>query len=152
MEMHDVDVTVIGAGIAGATAAAALAADRRVALIEAEEAAGYHTTGRSAAVWILNYGPPDVRVLSGLSRQFFEHPPAGFAETPLMARRAVVFMAPEAQRAELAAALAEGQGLREIDVAALCRRVPALRPDYAVAAASRKTLSTWTLPRFTRAS
>ena len=69
MDTHDFDVAVIGAGIAGSTAAAALAADRRVALIEAEEAAGYHSTGRSAALWILNYGPPDVRTLSGLSRR-----------------------------------------------------------------------------------
>jgi D-arginine dehydrogenase len=135
MDTHDVDVTVIGAGIAGSTAAAALAADRRVALIEAEEAAGYHSTGRSAAVWILNYGPPDVRTLTGLSRAFFEHPPAGFTETPLMSRRPVVFMAPEAQRPLLAAMLAEGQGLREIAVAELRQRVPALRPDYAAAAA-----------------
>jgi D-arginine dehydrogenase len=135
MDTHDFDVTVIGAGIAGATAAAALAADRRVALIEAEEAAGYHSTGRSAALWILNYGPPDVRTLSGLSRVFFEHPPAGFAEVPLMSRRPVVFLAPESQRAQFAEMLAEGQGLREISVAELRRRVPALRPDYAVAAA-----------------
>ena len=58
------DVVVIGAGIAGATAAAHLSATHRVALVEAEDAAGYHTTGRSAALWILNYGPPDVRVLT----------------------------------------------------------------------------------------
>lgn len=135
MDMHDVAVTVIGAGIAGATAAAALAADHRVALIEAEEAAGYHSTGRSAAVWILNYGPADVRALSALSRPFFEHPPAGFAEAPLMARRAVTFLAPESQRADLAAALAEGQGLRAISPTALRAHVPALRPDYAIGAA-----------------
>jgi D-arginine dehydrogenase len=135
MDTHDFDAAVIGAGIAGSAAAAALAADRRVALIEAEEAAGYHTTGRSAAVWILNYGPPDVRTLSGLSRPFFEHPPAGFAEVPLMSQRPVVFMAPEAQRPQLETMLAEGVGLREISVADLRQRVPALRPDYAVAAA-----------------
>lgn len=135
MDTHDVDVTVIGAGIAGATAAAMLSADRRVALIEAEEAAGYHSTGRSAALWILNYGPPDVRTLSGLSRAFFERPPEGFAEVPLMSRRPVVFLAPEAQRPALAAMLAEGQGLHEISIAELRQRVPALRPDYAAAAA-----------------
>ncbi len=135
MDTHDIDVAVIGAGIAGSTAAAMLSADRRVALIEAEEAAGFHSTGRSAALWILNYGPPDVRTLSGLSRPFFEHPPAGFTEVPMMSRRPVVFLAPEAQRTQLAAMLAEGQGLREISIAELRQRVPALRPDYAVAAA-----------------
>jgi len=135
MDTHDVDVVVIGAGIAGSTAAAALAADRLVALIEAEEAAGYHSTGRSAALWILNYGPPDVRTLSALSRRFFEHPPAGFAEVPLMAPRTVVFLARADQQAELAAMLAEGNGLREAPVEDISRMVPALRPGYAAAAA-----------------
>ena len=135
MDTHNVDVTVIGAGIAGATAAAALAADRRVALIEMEEAAGYHTTGRSAAIWVQNYGPPDVRALSALSRRFFEAPPSGFAEVPLMTRRGVVLLASASQQADLAAILAQGQGLREIAIAELCRRVPAIRQDYVAAAA-----------------
>ena len=135
MDTHEFDVAVIGAGIAGSSAAAALAADRRVALIEAEEVAGYHSTGRSAAVWILNYGPPDVRTLTGLSRPFFEQPPAGFTDVPLMSRRPVVFLAPEDQRAELAAMLAQGLGLREAGIAEIRAMVPALRPDYAVAAA-----------------
>jgi D-arginine dehydrogenase len=135
MDTQDVDVVVIGAGIAGSTAAAALAAHRRVVLIEAEEAAGYHSTGRSAALWILNYGPPDVRTLSGLSRAFFEHAPAGFAEVPLMAQRTVVFLARADQQAELAAMLAEGHGLREASADEIRRMVPALRPGYAAAAA-----------------
>ncbi|HVC60559.1 MAG TPA: FAD-binding oxidoreductase [Acetobacteraceae bacterium] len=135
MDTHDIDATVIGAGIAGATAAAALAADRRVALIEAEEAAGYHSTGRSAAMWLQNYGPPDVRLLSALSRRFFAHPPAGFADVPLMAQRTVVFIARADQRAAFAAMLAEGDGLRETPVAEILRMVAALRPGYAAAAA-----------------
>ena len=135
MDTHDVDVVVIGAGIAGSTAAAALAADRRVALIEAEEAAGYHSTGRSAALWILNYGPPDVRTLSALSRPFFEHPPAGFAEVPLMAQRTVVFLARADQQAELAALMAGGHGLREAGAGEVHRMVGAMRPGYAAGAA-----------------
>jgi D-arginine dehydrogenase len=135
MDTYEIDIAVIGAGIAGTSAAAALAATHRVALIEAEEAAGYHSTGRSAAVWILNYGPHDVRLLTGLSRPFFENPPEGFTETPLMSRRPVVFLAPEDQVAALKAMLDEGIGLRPADVTELRRRVPALRPDYAVAAA-----------------
>ena len=63
MDIVHCDAIVVGAGIAGATVAAHLSADRAVALIEAEEQAGYHSTGRSAAIWYLNYGPPDVRVL-----------------------------------------------------------------------------------------
>jgi D-arginine dehydrogenase len=136
MDTQDVDVTVIGAGIAGSSAAAALAADRRIALIEAEEAAGYHTTGRSAALWMQNYGPPDVRMLSALSRPFFERPPRDLAEVPLMTRRLVVFLARADQQVELAALHAEGSGLRDIPLADVKALVPALRDGYAVAAAA----------------
>ncbi len=135
METHAFDVIVIGAGIAGATCAASLAPTHRVALLEAEEAAGFHSTGRSAAFWILNYGPPDVRVLTGLSRAFFEHPPRGFAAHALTCPRAMVFLAPPEQRARLDAMLRQGIGLREASLAEIARRIPALRPSYAVAAA-----------------
>ena len=106
-----------------------------MALIEAEEAAGYHSTGRSAAIWILNYGPPDVRVLTGLSRPFFEHPPPGFADAPILAHRPVVFLAPPEQRDHLNRLLAEGTGLREASIAEVAAMVPALRPGYAAQAA-----------------
>jgi D-arginine dehydrogenase len=135
METNEFDVIVIGAGIAGATSAAALATDHRVALVEAEEAAGYHSTGRSAAIWIHNYGPPDVRVLTGLSRKFFENPPPGFSDTPLLHRRAVLFLAPTAQQAHLERLLGEGIGLRKLSIDAVRAMVPALKPDYAAAAA-----------------
>lgn len=135
MDTYDFDAVVVGAGIAGASAAAHLAADRRVALIEAEEVAGYHSTGRSAALWVLNYGPRDVRVLTGLSRRFFEAPPPGFTQAPLVRPRAVVFLAPPSQLESLHSALASGDGLREASVAEVAATVPALRPGYAVAAA-----------------
>ncbi len=135
METAQFDVLVIGAGIAGASAAAALAEDRRVALIEAEEHAGYHSTGRSAARWERHYGPPDVRLLTALSRAFFEAPPEGFAETPLMRLRPTLFLATEARRADLARVLAEGGGLHAVSIAEARRLVPALRPGYAAAAA-----------------
>jgi len=135
MDKHEFDVIVVGAGIAGATVAAHLSPDHRVALIEAEEAAGYHTTGRSAAIWIQNYGPPDVRVLTGLSREFFNAPPPGFADAPILNRRSVVFLAPPEQMPGLQRMLAEGTGLRETSVAEIAAMVPALRPGYAVGAA-----------------
>ena len=135
MENTDFDVIVIGAGIAGATAAAQLSTDRKVVLVEAEEAAGYHSTGRSAAIWIQNYGPPDVQVLTRLSRRFFEHPPAGFTDAPVMAHRPVLFLAPAAQTGRLQKLLDDGLGLREIGLPELHAMVPALRPGYASAAA-----------------
>ncbi len=135
METAEFDCIVIGAGIAGASASAFLSEARRVALVEAEEQAGYHSTGRSAAIWIQNYGPRDVRGLTGLSRSFFEAPPPGFADAPLMRQRPVVFLAPPEQEAALESMLGEGIGLKPLPVADLRRMVPALRPDYAKAAA-----------------
>jgi D-arginine dehydrogenase len=135
MDILDFDVVVIGAGIAGATAAAHCAATGRVALMEAEETAGYHSTGRSAAIWIQNYGPPDVRRLSAASRAFFAAPPAGFAEAPLFAQRPVVTIAPAEQAAEMQAMLDAGEGLEPIAVAEVAAMGPPLKAGYAVSAA-----------------
>jgi D-arginine dehydrogenase len=130
MEIHEFHTVVIGAGIAGATVAGQLAAHHRVALLEMEDTPGYHTTGRSAALWLQNYGPADVRALSRLSRPFFEAPPPGFATVPLMRHRPVLFLARPDQSAEMEALLAEGEGLAEITPAEAARRQPALRPGY----------------------
>lgn len=54
------DFAVIGAGIAGASLAAELSAHARVLVLEAEDAPGYHSTGRSAAFWDECYGGPGV--------------------------------------------------------------------------------------------
>ncbi len=135
MENETFDAAVIGAGMAGATAAAHLAADRRVAMLEAEEVAGYHSTGRSAAMFILNYGPPDARVLTGLSRGFFEAPPPGFSDHPLLRRRPALFLARPGETAEIDRMLKEVPGVRPIGAAELKGIVPALKPGYAAAAA-----------------
>lgn len=132
--MHT-DAIVIGAGMAGATAAAALAADRTVALIEAEEAAGYHATGRSAAMWMQNYGPHSVRLLSRMSRAFLKTPPPGFADTPIVSPRAVLYLAPPEQAETLAALVAGGLDVVPIPIEQAHALVPALREGYAVAAA-----------------
>ena len=135
MTPQSFDIAVIGAGMAGASAAAYLSADRRVALIEAEDSAGYHTTGRSAAIWIQNYGPPDVRELSRLSRPFYEAPPSGFSDATLIRRRPVLMLAAHAQLPDLDAALAGGHGLCRMSVAEAEAMVPALRPGYLAGAA-----------------
>ena len=129
------DIIVIGAGMAGASAAAFLSEHRRVALLEAEDAAGYHTTGRSAALWTANYGPDDVRLLTRLSRPFFESPPAGFATGPLMRQRPVLFLATAEQLPALDQTLAAGAGLRRVTPAEAKAMLPALRDDYAAGAA-----------------
>ena len=61
------DILVIGAGMAGCGAAARLAPHARVTVLEMEDRPAYHTTGRSAATFILNYGNAVLRALNAAS-------------------------------------------------------------------------------------
>lgn len=70
-ETRGADVIVIGAGIAGASVAAELSSGMRVIMLDMEAQAGYHTTGRSAAVFAPSYGPVGVRALTRASADFF---------------------------------------------------------------------------------
>jgi D-arginine dehydrogenase len=97
MDQHAFDALFIGAGIAGATAAAHLAASRRVAILAAEESRGCHAIGRSGVIWIRNDGSPDARLLTAASRALFAAPPPGFAAAALMRPRPVIHLAPPAQ-------------------------------------------------------
>lgn len=61
------DIAIVGAGIAGASLAAEVAPHARVVLLEAEDQAGYHATGRSAAFWSETYGGAGVQPLTTAS-------------------------------------------------------------------------------------
>ncbi len=67
--MRDADVIVVGAGMAGASLAAELAPGTRVIVLEAEDAPGRHTTGRSAALFSETYGNAVIRALTRASRE-----------------------------------------------------------------------------------
>jgi D-arginine dehydrogenase len=95
------DVIVIGAGIAGASIAAEIAAGSRVVLLEREQQPGYHTTGRSAALFTETYGAEVKRALSRASRPFLLRPPPGFTATPLLAPRGTLLAATTSQLAKL---------------------------------------------------
>lgn len=129
------DVIVIGAGIVGASISARLIPTHRVALVEAEAQAGYHTTGRSAAIWIRNYGPPAVRVLTGLSREFYKHPPADIGTDHLAIDRAILYLAPADQEPHLDALIAQDLGIEEISPARAKALCPAIIDGYATRAA-----------------
>jgi len=131
------DFAVVGAGIAGASVAAELAGQARVLLLEREAQPGYHTTGRSAALFSAIYGPAQIRALSRASLPFFDAPPAGFAGTPLLTPREVMMVAREDQLPQLDAMwrAVSGRGRVEtIDGAAARARMPLLRDGYAKAA------------------
>ncbi len=92
------EVAVIGAGIAGASAAAAIAKTRSTILIERETQPGYHASGRSAALFTETYGNAAIRALTIASRPFLASPPVGFAQAPILAERGAMFVGGEAER------------------------------------------------------
>jgi D-arginine dehydrogenase len=101
--MQHFDYVIIGGGAAGASVAYELSRLASVALIEREMGPGYHSTGRSAAVISENYGPMGWQALVTASRPFFENPPPGFADHPLLRRIGALYLATPEEEAALAA-------------------------------------------------
>lgn len=136
--MQTFDFVVIGAGMAGASAAYELAAEGSVLLLEREDQPGYHTTGRSAALYAETYGNETVRALTTGGKPFYLDPPAGFADHPLLRPRGVVLVARADQESTLHRLLKDVAGLRGnigwLDVATLRDMVPVMRPGYVACA------------------
>lgn len=132
------DIAVIGAGIAGASVAAELSATgQTVVLMEAEDQPGYHTTGRSAAVYSPVYGPEPIRALTRASLPFYSNPPDGFSQRPLLSPIDAVFVARSDQLETLdamQAELAQAEGVSRIGADELYKRLPILRKGYGAAA------------------
>jgi D-arginine dehydrogenase len=95
------DIAVIGAGIAGASLAWHLAPHARVLLLEREPQPGCHSTGRSAAMFMESYGTVQVRAFTRASRSFYEQPPEGFADAPLLAPRGALYVGWDGQETAL---------------------------------------------------
>ncbi|MDE1145864.1 MAG: FAD-binding oxidoreductase [Azospirillaceae bacterium] len=137
--MDSYDVIIIGAGMAGASLAAELGGRVRVAVLEAEDRPGVHATGRSAALYAPAYGGADVRALTRASRAFFDTPPQGFADHPLLSPRDLLYVATEEQAPRLAAFLEEiGDSVVPLAVDEALAWMPLLRPGYAAAAAKAR--------------
>jgi D-arginine dehydrogenase len=94
------DFLVIGSGIAAASIGYWLAPHGRVTLLARESQPGYHSTGRSAALFMASYGTPQVRALTLASRAFLEQPPDAFADAPILSPRGALVVATP-QQAEL---------------------------------------------------
>lgn len=131
-EAYRAEFVIIGGGVAGASIGYWLARQGRVILLEREAQPGYHSTGRSAAVFDASYGPRQVRALTRASRSFFDAPPAGFADHPLLAPRGALIVATQGQeellRAHWQALSTVSQQLRLLRPEEACALVPALRP------------------------
>ena len=106
------DVAVIGGGIAGVSAAAATAPTHAVALLEQESELGYHTTSRSAAVYIENEGGPIFHRLSTASRPFFDAPhEVGGQATHFVTPMPVLSIGDESLQGPLAAEVREASNV-----------------------------------------
>jgi D-arginine dehydrogenase len=128
------DVLVIGGGIAGISAAARLAPDARVTVLEAEPAIGHHSSGRSAAIFIRNYGNATLRALNAASAPFLAQP-EGVSDSSLLSPRGELLLATEEDLAKFDAYLDGSDGLERLSPQQALELVPILRREAIVAAA-----------------
>jgi len=130
--MHS-DFLIVGAGIAAASVGYWLAPHGRVTLLERESQPGYHSTGRSAALFLASYGTTQVRALTLASRAFLDHPPPGFADGPILSPRGALFAATPEQAGLLDAHCALLAGMspqsRRLSRDETLALVPVLRPE-----------------------
>lgn len=127
------DFLVVGGGIAGASAGYFLAADGQVTVLEREAVPGYHSTGRSAALFSEYYGNAAVRALTAASRPFYTEPPLGFRQA-LLSPRGVLALCPQGAEACFAEVLTAGltapTPVRELSAGEAERYCPVLRPEW----------------------
>ena len=122
------DFAIIGAGIAGASLAAELVdAGAKTLLLEAEDAPGYHATGRSAAFWEECYGGPDIVPLTLASGEFLRD--GGFLDT-----RGALYVGRDGDAAALDGferRFADtGVSIERIGRQGLAQRVPGIRDSW----------------------
>ena len=133
--MQDFDFAIVGAGIAGVSAAYHLAPQARVVILEREHVAAYHTTGRSAALHSETYGSAEIRAITVASGRFYRKPPAGFTDHPLLTPRGALIAGRAEQQAATQKAAADYARLvpsvRWLDPVEALRRQPLLKPEAA---------------------
>jgi D-arginine dehydrogenase len=137
--MQHFDFAIVGAGIAGVSAAYHLASHATVIVLEREHVPAYHTTGRSAALHSETYGSPEIRAITVSSGRFYRHPPPGFADHPLLTPRGALIAGRADQKAALQQAAADYARLvpsvRWLDAADVLGRQPLLKSEAAAGGA-----------------
>jgi D-arginine dehydrogenase len=132
--MEQYDFAIIGAGIAGVSAAYHLAPRaKKVVILERESVPAYHTTGRSAALHSETYGSAEIRAITVAAGRFYRDPPSGFADHPLLTPRGALLAGRAEQEADVRKAAATFAKLvptvRWLEPAEALRRQPLLRPE-----------------------
>lgn len=123
--MDSFDVVVVGGGMAGVSIAYELAQDCRVTVLDMEKTLPFHTTGRSAAMFLESYGNEPVRVLTAASRPHFARPPGDEPARSLLSPMPMLYLARPGR----------GAALRQVydDVRRLTKDVELLAPADAAA-------------------
>ncbi|MFZ0015337.1 MAG: FAD-binding oxidoreductase [Acidimicrobiia bacterium] len=131
------DFIVIGGGFAGVSAAAHLSRHGQVVLFEMESSLAYHTSGRSAAMLVENYGSAGSRPLVKAARPFLEDPPDHAVDVPLLSSRGVMWVADAEGRRDLESKAeigrANGAFNEVLTASQVIERMPAMRPDWVAA-------------------
>ncbi len=131
--MQEFDFAIIGAGIAGVSAAYHLAPHARVIILEREHVAAYHTTGRSAALYSETYGSAEIRAITVAAGHFYRAPPAGFTDHLLLTPRGALLAGRADQEAAVRQAADEFARLvptvRWLEPVEVLRRQPLLKPE-----------------------
>lgn len=128
------DIVVIGGGMAGLSIGATVAAGARVLVLEAEDAPGYHATGRSVAFWTESYGGPLVQPLTTASGPMLLHPDPGLSDKGFLNPRGALHIGRSGDAAAAATMIrlygGRGVAMRGVDRPALAQAVPGLRPGW----------------------
>ncbi len=135
-KIETADFIIIGGGIAGASAGYELCKKGKVIVLEKEGQAGYHSTGRSSAIFQKSYNKADplLNILVRGSEKFLCHPPEGFTSHPLLKFRPLIYIASSDNQSSLDELK---QKLSQIDVPSefingeeATRLLPILAPEY----------------------
>lgn len=131
--MQEFDFAIVGAGIAGVSAAYHLAPHARTIVLERESVPAYHTTGRSAALHSETYGSAEIRAITVATGRFYRDLPQGFSDHPVLTPRGALIVARAEQEAAAKAAAATYALLvptvRWLEPEEILRRHPLLRPE-----------------------
>jgi D-arginine dehydrogenase len=121
--------------MAGVSIGYELAAEARVIVLEQEQELAYHTTGRSAAMYLQSYGNVLVRALTAASAPDFHRLERSLSVSALLTEDPVLWVADEYARPALEALLATEAPLRAVSSAEAVALCPALRLERLVGGA-----------------